>query len=52
MAKHKKDDLYYLLPGMAKGARIKFIRNLIIGFVVGLLVAGALAAVLYYREKM
>lgn len=48
----KKEDLYYLLPGMARGARQKFLRNLKVSIVVGLIVAGLLALMMYYKDKL
>jgi len=47
MANKKKDDLYYLLPGMGRGARQKFYRNLTVGIIVGLLVAGVMTLLIY-----
>ena len=47
MANKKKDDLYYLLPGMGRGARQKFYRNMTVGIVVGILAAGVLILLIY-----
>ncbi len=52
MARKKEKDLYYLLPGMARGARQKFLRNLKVSIVVGILVAGVLALLMYYKDKL
>lgn len=52
MAKNKKEDLYYLLPGMGKGARQKFYRNLKVSIIVGLLAGGVLATLLLFKDKL
>jgi hypothetical protein len=52
MARKKERDLYYLLPGMARGARARFVRNLRISIIVGLLVGGIIAFLMYYSDKM
>jgi hypothetical protein len=46
--KHK--DLYYLLPGQGRGARRRFLRNLIVAVIVGCLTCGALAWIFYLLE--
>jgi hypothetical protein len=51
MAKNKKHDLYYLLPGMGKGAREKFVRHFKISILVGILAAGVMALVFYFKER-
>jgi len=40
--KHK-NNLYYLLPGMGRGARKRFWRTLAVGVLVGVLAAGLMA---------
>ncbi len=40
--KHR-NNLYYLLPGMGRGSRQRFWRNMAIGVLVGLLMAGLMA---------
>jgi hypothetical protein len=35
-----KNNLYYLMPGMGRGARKRFWRNLAIGLLVGLALSG------------
>jgi hypothetical protein len=44
----KAKDLYYLLPGMAKGARRKARRNRIIALTVGSLVAAVMSGIIYW----
>jgi Tfp pilus assembly protein PilN len=39
--KHK-NNLYYLMPGMGRGARKRFWRNLFLGIFVGLLLSAAM----------
>jgi len=46
--KSRHHDLYYLLPGMGRGARRRFRRNITVGILVGLLVSGLMATVFYY----
>jgi hypothetical protein len=46
----KHRDLYYLLPGQGRGARKRFLRNLIVAVIVGCLTAGALACIFYLLE--
>jgi hypothetical protein len=36
-------NFYYLLPGQGRGARKRFVRNLIVAVVVGLITCGLLA---------
>jgi hypothetical protein len=43
----KGKDLYYLLPGQARGGRKRFVRDMIVGAVVGLITAGMLAGIFY-----
>ena len=40
----KNKDIYYLLPGMARGARDRYVRNVFVSIAVGL----AVSALLYY----
>ena len=44
---HKEKDLYYLLPGQGKGRRKRFLRDLKVAIVVGLIAAGLLAGLIY-----
>lgn len=37
---HHKNNLYYLMPGMGRGAGKRFWRNMVIGVLVGLLLSG------------
>ena len=34
-----KNNLYYLMPGMGRGARKRFWRNMVVGLLVGLLLS-------------
>jgi hypothetical protein len=52
MAKKKQPDLYYMLPGMSRGARARAIRNLKVSIIVGLLLSGIIAGVLCYSYKL
>ncbi len=45
-------ERWYLLPAMQHGARRKFYQRLAIAILVGLLTAGALAALLYYVNQI
>jgi len=47
----KGKSFYYLLPGQGRGARQRFVRNMIAGFIVGVLAAGLLALLIYMMEK-
>jgi len=38
----RKNNLYYLMPGMGRGARKRFWRNLFLGVLVGLLLSAAM----------
>jgi hypothetical protein len=42
VSRKDKHNLYYLFPGMGKGARKRFFRNLIIAIIVGLLLSAGL----------
>jgi hypothetical protein len=46
----KPKSFYYLLPGQGRGARKRFLRNLIVSIVVGLVTAGILAWIFYLIE--
>ncbi|HUD47147.1 MAG TPA: hypothetical protein VMR33_09975 [Candidatus Baltobacteraceae bacterium] len=46
----KPRNLYYLLPGQGRGARKRFLRNLIVAVIVGCLTAGLLAWLFYLLE--
>ncbi len=43
----KPKSFYYLLPGQGRGARKRFIRNLIAAIIVGIITCGLLAWVCY-----
>jgi len=43
--------LYYLFPGQGRGARKRYVRNLVAAVVVGSLTAGLLAWIFYMIEK-
>jgi hypothetical protein len=47
----RSHDLYYLFPGMAQGSRKRFVRNLVLSIIIGLLVSAALAGILYLIYK-
>jgi len=44
---NKEKSLYYLFPGQGQGKRKRFMRNLILAIVVGLIAAGFLAGLSY-----
>ena len=46
-----KNNLYYLLPGMGRGARKRFWRNMILGVLVGLLMSGLIVLAFYYIDN-
>ncbi len=46
-----KNNLYYLLPGMGRGARKRFWRNLLLGVFVGVLVSGLMALLFWLGNK-
>jgi len=46
----KHRELYYLLPGQGRGARKRFLRNLVVAVIVGCLTAGLLAWIFYLLE--
>ena len=43
-----KNNLYYLLPGMGRGARQRFWRNMGLGIVMGLVLSGLMWWLFYY----
>jgi len=43
-----KNNLYYLLPGMGRGARKRFWRNMILGVAIGILMSGLMGILFYY----
>jgi hypothetical protein len=47
----KGKDFYYLLPGMGRGARQRYWRNIRISIIVGILLSGLLAWVVYLIYK-
>ncbi len=44
-------NFYYLLPGQGRGARKRFVRNLIVAVIVGLITCGLLAWIFYAIES-
>jgi hypothetical protein len=46
----KPKGFYYLLPGQGRGARKRYLRNLIVSIVVGLLVCSLFAWIVYLIE--
>jgi Tfp pilus assembly protein PilN len=51
VSRKDKHNLYYLLPGMGKGARKRFIRNMIVAVLVGLLLSAGIWAIAYYSSR-
>jgi hypothetical protein len=47
----RKTDFYYLLPGMGKGSRARYARNVKVSIAVGLLVSAGLGGLLYYMAQ-
>jgi hypothetical protein len=45
-----KNNLYYLLPGMGRGARRRYWRNIAIGIFVSCLVMGLMALLIWYTQ--
>jgi Tfp pilus assembly protein PilN len=43
-----KNNLYYLMPGMGRGARKRFWRNMVIGVLVGLVISGLMWWLFYF----
>ena len=49
---HKKNkDIYYVMPTSKKAAREARIRFWILTIIVGLVVAGCMALLIYYKDK-
>jgi hypothetical protein len=46
----KPKSFYYLLPGQGRGARKRYLRNLIVSIVVGLLVCALFSWIVYLIE--
>jgi hypothetical protein len=46
----KSRNFYYLFPGQGRGARRRFVRNLIAAVIVGCFTAGLMALILYLFE--
>jgi hypothetical protein len=46
----KPKSFYYLLPGQGRGARKRYLRNLIVSIVVGLLVCALFSWIVYLLE--
>ena len=49
--KHK-NNLYYLLPGMGRGARKRFWRNMALGVLMGVLVSGLMVWLFYFLNTL
>lgn len=47
----KKTNFYYLFPGGPHARRKKFVMHLTVGLIVGLIVAGILAATVYAMQR-
>jgi hypothetical protein len=47
----KSKNFYYLFPGQGRGARKRFVRNLIAAVIVGCFAAGLFAWIVYLFEK-
>ena len=43
----KPKSFYYLLPGQGRGARKRYLRNLVVSVIIGLLSAGLFAWIVY-----
>jgi hypothetical protein len=46
-----ENNLYYLFPGQGQGKRKRFIKHLIVGFLVGALTAGLMAGAIYAMQR-
>jgi hypothetical protein len=51
VSRKDKHNLYYLFPGMGRGARKRFLRNFFIAVFVGLLVSGGWAVLWYLTYR-
>lgn len=51
VSRKDKHNLYYLFPGMGKGARKRFVRNMIIAVVVGSILSAGIWAVAYFMSR-
>jgi hypothetical protein len=47
VSRKKGKSIYYLLPGQGRGARKRFVRNLIVAVIVGSMTAGVFALIFY-----
>jgi hypothetical protein len=47
----KNHNLYYLMPGMGRGARERFWRNMAVAILVGLMISGGMFAVFYFLNN-
>jgi tetrahydromethanopterin S-methyltransferase subunit B len=47
----KPKSLYYLLPGQGRGARKRYLRNMIVAIVVGVVIGGLFAWIVYLIES-
>jgi hypothetical protein len=51
VSRKDKHNLYYLFPGMGKGARRRYLRNMIVAVVVGLILSGGMWALAYWMSR-
>ncbi len=51
VSRKDKHNLYYLFPGMGRGARKRFVRNMLVAVFVGLLLSGGIAVVAYLMSR-
>ncbi len=47
----KPKDFYYLLPGHGRGGRERYVRNLIVAAIVGLIASGLIIAICYLLTR-
>jgi hypothetical protein len=47
VSRKDKHNLYYLFPGMGRGARKRFVRNMVVAVLVGLLLSAGMWALWY-----
>jgi hypothetical protein len=47
----KPKSFYYLLPGQGRGARKRYLRNLVVALIVGLLTCGLFVGICYFLYR-
>ena len=47
----RKKDLYYIMPGTKRGAQMARRRNITLSIIVGVGIAGLLAALIYFKDS-